>query len=204
MGNEGEFSAEGSSTYPDANVGADREKITAYVNGSPEAIRELEDWIRREIAARYPVLGAEIEDVCQAVHAKLVTNFREGRFLGRSTLRTYVASLAQHTAVDRIRRLYRDRAVFAHEAGPEEPAAPDNPYRSFQQLEEGRLLFEAVGRSPQACRELWHLVLIEKLNYEGIAKKLGIPAGTVKSRMWYCRKRMTDLLARMRGANRTR
>ena len=204
MRNDGTTPAGNSSISPDPDDGADLKRIASYLDGSPAEVRELDDWIRWEIASRYPVLRAEIEDACQAVHAKLVTNFRAGRFLGRSSLRAFVAGVAHHTAVDRIRKLYRDRAVFAQETAAEEQAAPDNPYRSVRRLEEGRLLFEALQRSPGACRELWRLVLLEKLSYEAIAERLAIPAGTVKSRVWYCRKKMIDLLARMRGGRQAR
>ena len=184
---------------PEPDAAADRERIAGYLRGAQPAVLEMDVWIRREIGARYPVLLGEIEDVCQAVHAKLLKNFQAERFQGRSTLRTYVAGIANHTAVDRIRRIYRERDVFAPESEPDERAAPDNPYRSLQRVEEGRLLFEALQRSPEACRELWRLALLEKLSYEAIAEKLAIPAGTVKSRMWYCRRKMMDLLSRMRG-----
>lgn len=199
MGTEGSRSAGDSATGPESNKAADKERIDAYLNGSAAVFKEIDDWIRREIASRYPVLHHELEDVTQAVHAKLVSNLREGRFLGLSAFRSYVSGVAHYTAVDRIRSVYRDRAVFARVPAPREPAAPDNPYRSFQQVEEGRLLYEAVGRSPAACRELWRLVLLEKLSYDAIALRLGIPAGTVKSRMWYCRKKVMNFLSRTRG-----
>src|SRR5580765_1618833 len=113
--------AGGSSHRPDLEREADRQRIAAYLDGSPEAIRELEDWIRREIGARYSVLRAELDDVCQAVHSKLVANLRAGQFLQLSSLRTYVTGVAHHTAVDRIRVLDRDRAIFSQGAAPQEP-----------------------------------------------------------------------------------
>jgi RNA polymerase sigma factor (sigma-70 family) len=182
---------------PDSS--ADADKLAAYLEGSAATFREVDDWVRGEIASRYPVLRPEIEDVAQAVHAKLVSNFREGRFLGLSSLRTYVASVAHYTAVDRIRSLYRDRAVFAQDPVYQDPPAQDNPYRSLQRLENGRLLSEAVRRSPAACRDLWRMVMLEKLSYDAIAKRLAIPSCTVKSRMWYCRKKVMSFLSRARG-----
>lgn len=193
----------GDSRLPDPSGSDDFERISSYLDGSPAAFQEMDDWIRREIAARYPVLRMQIDDVCQAVHAKLVSNFRAGKFEGRSSLRTYVTGVAHHTAVDTIRALYRDRAVFSRDEAHEEPAAPGNPYRSLQRLEDGRLYYQALQRSPEACREMWRLVLLEKLSYETIAARLAIPEGTVKSRMWYCRRKLMDLLGRMQGG-RTR
>ena len=200
MRNDGTTSAGDAPIAPEPDPAADRERIAGYLRGAQPAVREIDEWIRREIAARYPVLLGEIEDVCQAVHAKLLRNFQAERFQGRSMLRTYVVGVANHTAVDRIRRIYRDRAVFAPNSDLDERVASDNPYRSLRRAEEGRLLFEALQRSPEACRELWRLALVEKLSYEAIAERLAIPPGTVKSRMWYCRRKMIDLLFRMRGA----
>ena len=199
MGNDRTTSAGDAPIAPEPDAAADRERIAGYLRGTQPAVGEIDEWIRREIAARYPVLLGEIQDVCQAVHAKLLRNFQADLFQGRSTLRTYVVGVANHTAVDRIRRIYRDRAVFAAEAVPDGPVASDNPYRSLRRAEEGRLLFEALQRSPEACRELWRLALVEKLSYQVIGERLAIPPGTVKSRMWYCRRKMMDLLSRMRG-----
>jgi len=58
---------------PQPNTGPGA-RVVAALDGSPAAVHELEGWIRREVATHYPVLRTELEDVCQAVHLKLVTN----------------------------------------------------------------------------------------------------------------------------------
>jgi DNA-directed RNA polymerase specialized sigma24 family protein len=64
------------------------------------------------------------------------------------------------------------------------------------------LLHQAVLALPAGCRELWFLVLVEKLSYEEVGAHLAIPPGTVKSRMFHCRRKLLDLLERAGGKGR--
>lgn len=167
--------------------------IQSYLEGGESAFREVETWIRREIAVRYPLLSHEIEDLCQAIHLKLLENLRSGRFRGHSTLRTYVVGITHHTAIDRIRQVYRERI---HLPGWDVTGggASENPYRSLAALQDRQMLHLAVQRAPAACRELWRMVFLERLSYDEIGRRLSIPPGTVKSRMWYCRRKVLALI----------
>jgi RNA polymerase sigma-70 factor (ECF subfamily) len=181
---------------PGAPAIADADRIEAYLHGDSASFRELDGWIRREVEMRYPVLRGEADDICQTVHQKLLMNLRQGRFSGRSTLRTYVTAMAHHTAIDRLRRVYRDRALAVEL--PREGSS-ESPYTLLVALEERRILRQVVLLVPPACRLLWRMVLLDRLAYTQIAERLSIPPGTVKSRMWHCRRRALDLVERLRG-----
>ncbi len=183
------------SRVPEAAASADVERIASYLDGEERVFREVDAWIRREIEARYPVLRAETEDLCQVVHGKLVANLRAGRFDHRCTLRTYVVRIAHYTAIDRIRRMYRERGFLA-DAALEREVTANSPYRLLESQDERQLLHQVLLHSPLACRELWRLAFLERLSYEEIGRRLSIPPGTVKSRMWHCRRRAQTLLRR--------
>ena len=178
--------------------------VGGYLRGEAAIFREVDGWIRVQVSTRYPVLRPEIEDVCQEVHGKLVANLKADRFGSRSSFRTYVAAIAHHSAIDRIRRLYRDRSL-SREWLDATPDRSENPYRSLAQLEEEERLFLAVQSAPPACKDLWRMALLDRLPYEEIGRRLSVPPGTVKSRMWYCRRKVLALLAALpsvRGRHR--
>ena len=180
-----------------AGAASDRKRIDAYLDGETAAFREVDRWIRVEVQARYPILRAELDDLCQMVHEKLVGNLGAGRFGHRSTLRTYVAGITHYTSIDCIRKRHREQSL---PSGWEErrEATTDSPYRSLSDLQEQELLHQAVMGSPAACRELWRLIFVERLSYKDVGSRLSIPPGTVKSRMWYCRRKAMALLERLR------
>jgi RNA polymerase sigma-70 factor (ECF subfamily) len=53
-----------------------------------------------------------------------------------------------------------------------------------------RLLEQALGRLSVADRELITLKHLDGLSYEALAERVGIPAGTVMSRLYHARKRL--------------
>jgi RNA polymerase sigma-70 factor (ECF subfamily) len=182
----------------------ERALVEGYLRGDAEIFREVDGWIRVQISTKYPVLRREIEDVGQEVHGKLVANLRAGRFGSRSSFKTYVIAVAHHSAIDRIRRLYRDRAL-SREWLDSNADRSESPYRSLVRLEEEERLFLAAQSAPAACKELWRMALLEKLSYEEIGRRLSVPPGTVKSRMWYCRRKVLALfeaLPSVRGRRR--
>jgi RNA polymerase sigma factor (sigma-70 family) len=172
-------------------------QIEAYLRGAEDRFLEVDVWIRTQLRTQYPALLDEEEDLCQIVHGKLLVNLREDRFRGQSSLRSYVSGITHYSAVDRLRSRYRDREL--HEALKPEHAeiALDNPYRDLERVGRARLLHRVVVALPAACRELWRLVFVENLSYPEIAEELSIPPGTVKSRMWHCRRKATSILRRL-------
>ena len=185
------------SRKPETQQDADVERIASYLDGDEATVLEVDRWIRREIETRYPVLRGEVDDLCQIVHGKLLANLQADRFQRQSRLRTYVARIANYTAIDSIRGLYRDRALAVGQAHESE-SGWSSPYRLLESREESDLLRQALLHSSAACRELWRMVFVDRASYEEIGRRLSIPPGTVKSRMWHCRRKAQALLERFR------
>lgn len=167
-----------------------------YLDGDRATVSKLDARIRNELRIRYPRLRGEHDDLVQTVHAALVTNLRHGRFEARSTLETYATGILHRVAILRLRALYRERAL-TDPAPADVPAAGANPYRAMVVADERRLLHQALLGLPPMCRELWRLVFLERLDYRAVAQRLAVPEGTVKSRMWHCRRRMAAAFARL-------
>jgi RNA polymerase sigma-70 factor (ECF subfamily) len=138
-----------------------------------------------------------MDDICQAVHGKLLESLRADRFQRQSTLKTYVGRITHYTAIDRIRRRYRERSISRDWVFQATPSG-DNPYKSLARMEERAMLRQVLLRSPPGCRELWRLVFVERLSYAEIGRRLSIPPGTVKSRMWHCRRKALALLEQLK------
>lgn len=181
----------------------DRSESAAYLEGDERIFRELDGWIRAQIRTRYPALLDEEEDIVQTVHGKLLVNLREGKFRHASTLRSYVYAIINYTAIDRLRIRYRDRAL-AEAWEPRSTTDRENPYSTIETRDDDRLLRQVVMGLPANCLQLWRMVFVERLRYETIAERLAVPVGTVKSRMWLCRKKATAMLRALRDGGDTR
>ena len=179
--------------------GAERpaEQIQAYLRGAEDLFLEVDLWIRAQLRTQYPSLLDEEEDLCQIVHGKLLVNLREGRFQAKSSLRSYVSGITHYSAIDRLRARYRDRELNETLDPEHAGVASDNPYRDVERSNRGRLLHRVVLALPEACRELWRLVFVENRSYVEIGEELSVPAGTIKSRMWHCRRKARSILRRL-------
>ena len=70
-----------------------------------------------------------------------------------------------------------------------------NPETLLLQKADGQLLNQALEELPMAFREVFVLLELEGLSYKGIAEVLGIPIGTVMSRLARARTRLRELLS---------
>lgn len=75
---------------------------------------------------------------------------------------------------------------------PQEPAAPEPPQYSE--------LWEAVSALPHERRVVVTLFYYEDMSVEQIAKCLGVPQGTVKSRLSRARKQLKEMLQGQEGS----
>ncbi len=97
-----------------------------------------------------------------------------------------------HWLNEREKRMHRVRTVPLERTGPDgdEPTidAPDRgaptPERSALDRELGARIGDAVSRLPEKLRETWMLAVPQGLAYPEVAEVLGVPVGTVKSRMF--------------------
>jgi RNA polymerase sigma-70 factor (ECF subfamily) len=73
-------------------------------------------------------------------------------------------------------------------------AQADTPARAVERLEARRRLASALARLDAGDREVLVLKEFEELKYREIAARLGIPIGTVMSRLYTARARLADAL----------
>ena len=144
-------------------------------------------------------------DAVQDAFLKAYTSLR--RFEGRSSFYTWLYRLTLNVCLDMRRRNRSDRTVEWPEAGGENgssaieptPAAgteplPSGPDAEVERGEIRQRVTQAIDELPQEARETLLLREVDGLSYAEISETLGIPKGTVMSRLHYARKRVQKLL----------
>jgi RNA polymerase sigma-70 factor (ECF subfamily) len=123
--------------------------------------------------------AAEAEDVMHEVFMALLGDRAPGP--DDLHLRAWLYQCARNASLNRLRTRRRGEAARAREAA-ERPAPAPLPSEAIERGEAAEALRRAVSRLPPTLRELYHL-RASGMSYEGMAQLLGIPIGTVKSRM---------------------
>ncbi|HWM47871.1 MAG TPA: sigma-70 family RNA polymerase sigma factor [Xanthobacteraceae bacterium] len=115
-----------------------------------------------------------------------------GKFEGRSAVSTWLLSIARFKALSALRR--RPHAELDDEMAEtiEDPA--DDPEVDLQKKDKGSVLRECLSRLSAEHREIVDLVYYHEKSVEEVAQIVGIPEATVKTRMFYARKKLGELL----------
>ena len=142
----------------------------------------------------------DAEDVVQEA---LMRGFRAVKqFRGDSSLRVWLARIVVRVAINHHRNLVRrlKRWVFfsdleTESADGSRPFDPPDPLRNFER-EAFLDIRKHVNRLPDEFRLPLLMLAVEGMTIPEIASVLEIPVGTVKSRIFYGRKRLKEGLKR--------
>jgi RNA polymerase sigma-70 factor (ECF subfamily) len=134
----------------------------------------------------------EAEDV---IHDAFVTALREGRRgAAPDCFRAWLYQVARNLCLNRLRT--RQRAARAVENVARQPAATAAaPEHALADRQAAAALRSAVDRLPTALAEMFRL-RSSGMSYEELATVLGLPLGTVKSRMHDMVSRLREEMAR--------
>jgi RNA polymerase sigma factor (sigma-70 family) len=121
---------------------------------------------------------ADAEDV---FHESLLATLESAEVaFDRGSFRTWLYRIARNRVLNRLRTQGRGQTALARLAPLEEP--PAGPDARLAREELLRALDGAVARLPSPLSEVYHL-RSSGLSYDEMAMVLGIPLGTLKSRM---------------------
>jgi RNA polymerase sigma-70 factor (ECF subfamily) len=168
------------------------ELLARVVSGDREAFDQvMRDHEDRVFAVCLRVLG-DRESALDAAQDTFLTVFRKaGQFRGNSALGTWIYRIAVNTCYDQIRRAKRRPVESMPEhVDPSDPSAEE--------------AIESAGRRPEIEMALAALPIdfrnavilsdLEGLPLPEVAEILGVPVGTVKSRVFRGRRLLAALL----------
>ena len=173
----------------------DARLIRAASKGDQKALAELYDrYSPLLIALGQRILGnrREVEDL---LHDVFIEAWRRSKDYDatRGTVRAWLVMRMRSRALDRVRAAGRAKVVLQDEGLPEREA-PDDPSIAPDQAR----VRAAVERLPEDQRVVLQLGYFEGMTSSEIAKQLGVPIGTVKSRV---ARGLTSLRAAMKGGD---
>jgi RNA polymerase sigma-70 factor (ECF subfamily) len=121
------------------------------------------------------------------------------RFEGRSAVSTWLIAIARFKALSTLRKRREEGLDEETMEAIEEPS--DNPSISIEKLDKGKKLRQCLAALTREHREVIDLVYYHEKSVEEVAQIVGIPENTVKTRMFYARKKLGEL-CRMAGIDR--
>ena len=179
-----------------ANYDPERDVIEAIRGGDhpafEEFVRRQGRWVNGVI---FGVLGDRdrVEDVAQQVWLEVWSRIGELRAVDR--WRSWLYRVAKNAAIDAGRALSRHRAV-AQPLTNDPPAAGASrtPADRLIGEEQKRLMLDAIQSLPALYREPFVLRHLEGWGYRAIGELLGLPVGTVETRLVRARRLLRGML----------
>jgi RNA polymerase sigma-70 factor (ECF subfamily) len=137
------------------------------------------------------------EDLTQEVFLKVFRSL--DKFNRDADFSTWLSSVARNYCIDRYRASKREKEVLvedlvAFDLAP--AAAGSNPHRVLEDRDRRSFLRRGLLALPEKLREAVVLRDLQGLSYQEMAEQLGLPEGTVKSRINRGREELTRLLLR--------
>lgn len=155
-------------------------------DAATELVLEVVHRLRLSRSAIAPIVSdpTMADDVAQAT---LVAVERKiGSYEGRSKFRTWLFTVARNEAL---------MAVRPRKSDAEPVAEPPAANARFSSIIAFRVTIEAlVDGLPEPYRETLKLQVFENLDYDAIAARLGVPVGTVRSRLAKARQLLWDAM----------
>jgi RNA polymerase sigma-70 factor (ECF subfamily) len=154
------------------------------------------------IAYKFTGKHDEAEDLTQDIFIKLFRSL--DKFNRDADFSTWLSSVARNYCIDHYRASKREREVLVEDlvAFDLAPAASGNPHRDLEDQDRRSFLRQGLDQLPGKLREAVVLRDLQGLSYQEMADRLGLPEGTVKSRINRGREELSRLLLRAQQPSR--
>ncbi len=161
-------------------------------DGEADALGELVDrWHGRLLAHAHRLTG-DRDEAAEAVQEAWMAIVRGLRRLDDpARFRSWAYRIVTHKAVDRVRLAKRQRRTQHAAAQPIESEPVD---ASLERADDIAQLRAALKRLPGDRRAILTMFYIDQMPLAEIALALGVPEGTVKSRLFHARLKLKETL----------
>ncbi|HEX9793166.1 MAG TPA: sigma-70 family RNA polymerase sigma factor [Planctomycetota bacterium] len=133
--------------------------------------------------------GATADDLTQNVFLRVLQGADRYQESGR--LDAYLLRIARNLWIDHRRRR---RPWGLGDDAPEPVDEGAGPLELASLDDRAALVRRALGELDEAARELLELAVLQRLPYREVGAILGVPVGTVKSRVYYALRRLRAIL----------
>lgn len=115
-----------------------------------------------------------------------------GKFEGKCQASTWLLAIARNKAIAALRQ--RKEAQLDDSAALTIEDSADDPEEQLAKEERGLLVHRCLSQLPPPHRQIINLYYLREKSVSEVVDLVGIPASTVKTRMFYARNRMAQLL----------
>ena len=142
----------------------------------------------------------EAEDLTQDIFLKIFKALRT--FDRRANFQTWLISISRNLCIDHYRSVRKERETMARDVDASELSPVSRERSPFSHLEQANLkeiIRQALAELPPALRQAVVLRDLQEFTYQEIADQLGLPEGTVKSRINRGRLELARQLRRLQN-----
>jgi RNA polymerase sigma-70 factor (ECF subfamily) len=157
---------------------------------------------RKVFNVAYKFVGKhdEAEDLTQEIFLKIFKAL--DTFDRRANFQTWLISVSRNLCIDHYRSVRKERETIDRDVDANEltPASPHvSPIAALEQRDRITLLRQALAALPDTLRTAVVMRDLQELSYQEIATHLGLPEGTVKSRINRGRTELARQVRKLRG-----
>ena len=117
-----------------------------------------------------------------------------GTFEGRSSVSTWLLSIARYKALSQVRQ--RKEAPLDEEYAAGIADETDDPEVEMAKKDKSAALRACLEKLSADHREMIDLVYYHEKSVEDVARIVGIPPATVKTRLFYARQKLSEIMKR--------
>ncbi len=142
----------------------------------------------------------EAEDLTQDIFLKIFKALHT--FDRRANFQTWLISISRNLCIDHYRSVRKERETMAREVDAADlmPVSRERgPHGELEQIDLRHLIREALSSLPPALKQAVMLRDLQEFSYQEIADQLGLPEGTVKSRINRGRLELARQLRRLQS-----
>ena len=178
---------------PPAQAAPDEALIARIAGHDRDAMRAL--YLRYNVRVyRFALRLVRNDTVAEDVVSDVFLDVwrQAGSFEGRSAVSTWLLAIARFKALSVLRRKPEDELTEERAAVLADPM--DDPETAVGKIDTGAILRQCLKSLSREHREVIDLVYYHEKSVEEVAEIVGIPEATVKTRMFYARKKLSGML----------